>query len=206
LEDDGSASDRAERLASLRSIATRPEVWTGQLILIAAAPLGAFTFVGLGSYAGERHVGLWLATMALTAAATANGAARLAVGTASDRWGVGRALLLILAADLVAAAILWAAPGAAGLLFLAATCAGLAMGGAAGVVSRLAADAAPDAPNSAFGLLFAAYAVGVSIGPLLGSAAGSGQTAWLVVGGLALPGLVLLSLRSRLHHPQAVRR
>jgi MFS family permease len=163
-------------------------------------------FVGLASYAGEKDVGLWLATMALTAAATANGAARLAVGAAFDCWGVGRVLLLIVAADLLAAAILWAAPGVGGLLFLAAVSAGLALGGAAGVVSRLAADAAPDAPNSAFGLLFAAFAVGVSIGPLLGSAAGPAQTAWLVVGGLALPGLVLLSLRSRLHRSQAVGR
>jgi MFS family permease len=158
-------------------------------------------FVGLASYAGEKDVGLWLATMALTAAATANGAARLAVGAALDCWGVGRVLLLIVAADLLAAAILWAAPGVGGLLFLAAVSAGLALGGAAG-----AADAAPDAPNSAFGLLFAAFAVGVSIGPLLGSAAEPAQTAWLVVGGVALPGLVPLSLRSRPHRSQAVGR
>lgn len=195
------AEERHAGLASLSSVAARPAVWTGQLILITAAPLGTFVFVELGTYATGKHVGLWLATLALTAAAAANGGGRLAAGAASDRFGVNRVLLLILAADLAAAALLWAAPDSSGsILLLAAVGAGQALGGAAGVVSRLASDAAPDAPNTAFGLMFAAYAVGAFIGPLLGPAVGAGAVAWLVVGGLAVPGLALLAMRVRLGH------
>jgi MFS family permease len=66
---------------------------------------------------------------------------------------------------------------------------GFALGGAAGALARMGADAAPDAPHSAFGLLFAGFALGALIGPLAGAAIGTGSRPWLVLGLLALPGL-----------------
>ena len=61
----------------------------------------------------------------------------------------------------------------------------------------MAHDSAPDAPNSALGVLFAGYAAGAVLGPLLGAVVG-GSAAWLAVGAPALGGLVVLAGRRAL--------
>jgi len=81
---------------------------------------------------------------------------------------------------LAAALLLFLHPGAGGVV-LACLLAGIGFGAPAGVIGRLAEDAAPDAPNSALGLIFTGFAAGASSGSLLGAAVG-GAAAWLVVG------------------------
>jgi len=56
---------------------------------------------------------------------------------------------------------------------------GAGFGGAAGILSRLGARAAPEAPNSAFGMLFAGYAGGAFAGPLLSAGIGLSPWTWL---------------------------
>src|SRR5205823_5251641 len=128
-------------------------------------------------------------------AAVGNFAVRIAAGIAADRFGVDRVLLAILGADLLAAALLQA-PGGSAAVVVAAIAAGIGFGGPAGVLSRLAAGGAPDAPHSASGLLFAGFTAGAFSGPLLGAAAGGGSRSWLILGGLAAAGLVVLGVRA----------
>ena len=61
----------------------------------------------------------------------------------------------------------------------------------------MATDGAPDARSSAFGLLFASYASGAFLGPLVGAAAGGGPRSWLAVGLPAALGFALVVLRTR---------
>lgn len=105
-------------------------------------------------------------------------------------------MLTVLAIDLVAAAILFFHPGGAAVV-AGSLLAGIGFGAPAGVISRLAQDAAPDAPNSAFGLIFAGFAAGAGPGSLLGAAIG-GVAAWPFLGAIALAGLVVVAFRLRL--------
>jgi MFS family permease len=141
-------------------------------------------------------LGLGLATLAVGAAALGNVAARVAAGAASDRLGIEPVLAAILAVNLVAAGIFFGAPGVPIGFLAASLAAGAGFGGAAGIMSRAGARAAPDAPNSAFGIHFAGYCLGAFAGPLAGTAAG-GRLAWLVVGAPSLFGVGVLALRSR---------
>lgn len=59
------------------------------------------------------------------------------------------------------------------------------------MLSRAGASAAPDAPRSAFGLMFAGYAAGAASGPLIGGALGVGTATWLI---LSVPPLIALGL------------
>jgi hypothetical protein len=81
-------------------------------------------------------------------------------------------------------------------VLVAAVAAGIGFGGPAGVLSRLAAAGAPDAPHSASGLLFAGFTAGAFGGPLLGAAAGGGSRSWLLLGGVAAAGLLVLAIRA----------
>jgi len=80
-------------------------------------------------------------------------------------------------------------------LLLAALAAGIGFGGPAGLLSRLASASASDAPNTAFGLLFFGYALGVFAGPLIGVVAGGNTRSWFVLGSLAGIGLFVLIIR-----------
>jgi predicted MFS family arabinose efflux permease len=102
-------------------------------------------------------------------------------------------MLGALVLDLAAAALLFLHPGA-GSLVLGSLLAGIGFGAPAGVIGRLAEDAAPDAPNAALGLIFTGFAAGASAGSLLGAAVG-GSTAWLALGTSALAGLAVVSFR-----------
>jgi predicted MFS family arabinose efflux permease len=176
----------------------RPRLYTGILLELTATPLGAYAFVSAAGYARGLQLAAIVATAAITAVAVGNAIGRVGLGAASDRAGVDRVMLGALLVDLVAAVLLFLHPGVAGLVF-ACLLAGIGFGAPAGVIGRLAEDAAPDAPNSAFGLLFAGFAVGASSGSLLGAAIG-GSAAWLVVGAAALAGLAVVAIRLRLDH------
>lgn len=182
----------------LLRLALRPLILTGILAEICGTPLGAYTFVNIAGYAHRHGLGFGLAGAALTVTAVANAASRILSGIASDRLGVRAALLAILVCDLVAAGLLLAAATPVTLL-LAALAAGWALGGGAGVLGRMAAESAPEAPHSAFGLLFAGFAGGAFLGPLVGAAlTGTSDQGWLVVAAPVLAGLVLLGYRVRL--------
>lgn len=174
----------------------RPRVWTSCLLVLCGAVLGPYAVVALGGEAIARHLGPAVATLVVVIFAVGNATGRLVAGLASDRLGTSLVMLAVLLLDLFAAAlvILDARPGS---LPVAGLAAGLALGGANGGMGRMSAEAAPDAPHTAFGMIFAAFAAGALVGPVLGSLAG-GSRAWLVVGAPAAAGLVLLAARPRL--------
>lgn len=175
----------------------RPRVYTAILLEMAGTPLGAYAFVHAASYSHSLQLTALVATGAITAVAIGNALGRVGGGSLSDRHGVDRVMLVVLVIDLVAAAILFLHPGGTAVV-AGSVLAGLGFGAPAGVISRLAQDAAPDAPNTAFGLIFAGFAAGAGPGSLLGAAIG-GTAAWPVLGAIALVGLVVVAFRLRLH-------
>jgi len=180
------------------AVLIRPRLYTAILLELTATPLGAHAFVSSAGYARSLQLAAVVATAAITAVAVGNALGRVAGGAASDRIGVDRVMLGVLLLDLAAALLLFLHPGAGGVV-LACLLAGIGFGAPAGVIGRLAEDAAPDAPNSALGLIFTGFAAGASSGSLLGAAVG-GAAAWLVVGVAAVAGLVVVFIRLRLDH------
>jgi MFS transporter, OFA family, oxalate/formate antiporter len=189
------ANGEMDRKASPLQLLLRRPIWTGFLLEATAAPLGAYAFVVLANYARSLHFALWIATFSVSGAALGNAIGRLSSGAASDRFGINRVFLVIFAAVLLSALLLLNHANGF-VILLAALIAGLGFGGAAGVLSRLAATSAPDAPNSAFGLLFAGYAGSTFYGPLLGAAVGGPPVAWFVLSAVSLIGLLILALRA----------
>lgn len=179
----------------------RPLVWTAVLAELGAAPIGADAFVNLVSYARGLGIAAVLATAALTVVAAGNAAGRLAGGSAADRFGVERVMLVVLLCNVAAALLLWHVTPAT--LVAASLAAGVGFGGAAGILSRLGARAAPEAPSSAFGLIFVGYAAGAFAGPLVSAGLGLGSWTWLAMGILPLAGLAVLAYRSYAAPPAA---
>jgi MFS family permease len=181
---------------------SRPAIITACLVELCAGALGAFVFVNLATHVGELGFGAALGAAAVTAVGAGNTAGRLAAGAASDRFGLHPVLLSVLLLGLGGAVLLvWPHPL---LLLLAALAFGTGYGGAAGAVSRLAAQAAPEAPNSAFGLIFAGYSTGSSLGPLVGSLVPV-SLSWGVVAIFPAAGLAILAYRRRLPSPEVER-
>ena len=179
----------------------RPLVWTAFGAELATGVVGSAAFVNLVAYARGLDIALVLATAALTAMGAGNAAGRIAGGAAADRFGVDRVLLAVLLVNLAAALLLWRL--SAGSVVAAGLAAGLAFGGGAGILSRLGARAAPEAPNSAFGLIFVGYSAGAFAGPLLVAAAGLGSPTWLLLGLFPVAGAAVLAYRSRAASPSA---
>ncbi|TMD58775.1 MAG: OFA family MFS transporter [Chloroflexi bacterium] len=179
---------------SFLQLMRRKQVWTGFFLEITASPLGAYAFATIATYAHSLSLALWVATVAVIAVAVGNALGRIVAGAASDRFGVNRVFLVILALNLLAV-ILLLLPGNGVTLLLAALAAGIGFGGPAGLLSRLASASASDAPNTAFGLLFFGYALGVFAGPLIGVVAGGNTRSWFVLGSLAGIGLFVLIIR-----------
>jgi MFS family permease len=173
-----------------------PAVWSGVLLALCGATFGSFATVNLGAEAVGRHLGGGLAAAAIAVFAAGNAAGRLLAGLAADRLGVARVVLAVFLLDLGAAALLFSGSGAAGVL-LAAAAAGGGLGADAGALGRMGVDAAPDRPNSAFGLVFGGFTAGVFVGPLAGALVGV-PAGWLVMATPALAGLALLAARPRL--------
>lgn len=186
----------AHRHPSVAHLAGRPLLVTAFLLEVAGTPLGAYAFVNAAAYARDLRFAALLATATITAVAVGNAVGRIAAGAASDRAGVDRVFLVALLVDLLAAALLTLHPATA-VVVVGAMLAGAGFGAPAGAIGRLAENAAPDAPNSAFGLIFAGFAVGAGGGSLLGAAVG-GSSAYLVLGLPALAGLGVLLVRRRL--------
>jgi MFS family permease len=180
--------------SGLAGIFLRRGVWTAYAIEACLTPLGTFAFVSLLLYAHVHGLAPVLGTAALVTLALGNTAGRVLGGVVSDRTGVNAVFAAILGFSLVAAGLMAWAPAQATLL-PAAVLAGLGLGGGAGVMSRAAALAAPDAPGSAFGLIFAGFASGAFLGPLAGAVLGLDSEAWLIMGLLPLAGFGLLILR-----------
>jgi MFS family permease len=173
----------------------RSRLKTAILLEVAGTPLGGYVFVHASSYARGLGFAVAVATAAVTAVAAGNALGRIGGGALSDRFGVDVVWTGALLVDLLAAGVLFLHPGPEALV-AGTLLAGIAFGVPAGVISRLAEDAAPDAPNSAFGLIFAGFAAGVGPGSLLGAAMG-GSWAWVVMGGLAAGGLLVVAWRLR---------
>ncbi len=173
----------------------RPLVLTGFLLEFCAGSIGADAFVNLATFARSLGVPGAVAALTVTVIAAGNAAGRLSGGLAADRVGAELVMLAVLGCDLVAAVLLAEAAGV--FVLPAAMAAGLGFGGAAGLVSRLAARASPHAPNSAFGLVFVGYSAASFAGPLLGSALHASRLSWLALGAFPLAGVVLLAFRSR---------
>jgi len=171
----------------------RPRLGTTVLLVVSVAPLGTYATSQVGIYA--QHLGLTavIATAAVVVVALGNTLGRLIGGMASDYFGVNRVLLVIVLMDVLAGVTLWRA-SIAPVLLVASSVVGLACGGLIGVVPPLAKDAAPRTFNTASSLLFAGFALGGFLGPLIGSGLGGGATAWLVLGVLTLIGLVIIVL------------
>ncbi len=173
----------------------RPLVWTAFLAELATGVVGSAAFVNLVGYARGLGIALVLATAALTAMGVGNAAGRILGGSAADRLGVDRVLLGVLLINLAAALLLWRVTS--GSVLVAGLAGGLAFGGGAGILSRLGSRAAPEAPNSAFGLIFVGYSSGAFAGPLLMAAAGPSPTAWLLMGLFPVAGALVLAYRAR---------
>jgi MFS transporter, OFA family, oxalate/formate antiporter len=186
----------SRRLPSPLELVRRPRVYTAILLELTATPLGAYAFVSAAGYARGLQLAAILATAAITAVAIGNALGRVAAGAGSDRAGVDRVMVGVLLLDLAAAAVLYLHPSGPAIV-VGGLLAGIGFGAPAGVIGRLADDAAPDAPNSAFGLIFAGFAAGASSGSLLGALVG-GSGAWAVLGLPALAGLAVIFLRLRL--------
>jgi len=156
-------------------------IWRGFLVALCASPFGAYAALNLGTVLGAASVALFGAGNAL---------GRLAAGIAADRVGVTRVMLSVLLVELFAALALFSRIGpTVGLV--AALAAGLALGGTAGSLARAGADAAPERPNAAFGLVFTGFTGGSLLGPLAGAMIEL-PDAWLIMATPAVVGLALL--------------
>lgn len=167
-------------------------------IELLGTPVGAYAMAHLALLAKQAGDSGLVVAFTIPAAAIGNTAGRLLSGAASDRFGANGPLLVVLAAAVLAAGGLAVLPVSAAVLPLGLL-AGIGFGGPAGLASRLARDAAPEAPNAAFGLVFSSFAVGAFLGPILGPPVGGGSRAWLVLGALAAVALVLAVLRLGRH-------
>lgn len=181
----------------------RPLIVTGVAIEALLTPLGAYAFVNTGVFARDHAVPAIAITVGLIAVAVGNAAGRLGGGVLADRAGTGRVLAGYVAVELAAglAVVAGAQAGLSAVLVLGALGCGIALGGGAGAMSRMAAESAPDAPNAGFGLLFAGFALGALIGPLLGAEIGNafgGAVPWIALSlGPGLLALAVLALRAR---------
>ena len=185
-----------EAAPALGDLLRRPALWTACALVFCGATLGPYAAVALAGEVLAHHQGPALATSAVVLFAAANAVSRFTAGLGSDLFGVDRVVLAVLLLEL-AAALLLASGVTPFTIIAAALAAGFSLGGSNGAMTRMAVEAAPEAPNSALGVIFAAFALGAVLGPLAGALTG-GPRAWLTVGAPALAGLIVLAGRRRL--------
>ena len=176
------------------SLLKQHRIATAVLLEIVIVPLGSYALSQVGIYAQDLGLVAWVGTVAVLAASLGNLLARFLVGMASDYLSVNRMLLVLVILDAMAGILLWSTSTAA-VLVIAAGVVGFSCGGLVGTVPRMAMDALPDAFNSILGLLYAAFALGGFIGPLLGSTLGNGSLAWLVLSLISSTGIIIITLR-----------
>jgi MFS transporter, OFA family, oxalate/formate antiporter len=185
-----------EAAPALAELLRRPALWTACALVFCGATLGPYAAVALAGEVLAHHQGPALATSAVVLFAAANAVSRFTAGLGSDLFGVDRVVLAVLLLEL-AAALLLASGVTPFTIIAAALAAGFSLGGSNGAMTRMAVEAAPEAQNSALGVIFAAFALGAVLGPLAGALTG-GPRAWLTVGAPALAGLIVLAGRRRL--------
>lgn len=190
-------------------LARRPPLRRAAVVVLATTPPGTYAFVAAASDARVHGLASWLIALAVLLVSFGNVVGRLVSGVLADRYGSRPVLVAITAGNLLAVGILATLPIPL-LVPVGTALAGLVLGGAVGSTSRVAAESAPDAPHTAFGMLFAAYCVGAATGPLLGTAVG-GAAAWYAVGApallavavVALPPAILGGRSARVRQPEA---
>ena len=164
-----------------------PAVGRGAALALCGATFGTFSIVNLPGEAGPG-----VAALAAAALAAGNAAGRVVGGLSADRLGARRVVTAVFVLELAAAAVLFHGAGPA-VALLVAFGAGMALGADVGILSRVGADAAPDRPNAAFGLVFLGFTTGAFAGPLLGALIGM-PAAWLAAAAPAAIGLGLLAV------------
>lgn len=171
----------------------KPRLASTLLLVISVAPLGTYATSQVGIYAQDLGLAAAVITAAVVLVAVGNTLGRLIGGMASDSFGINPVLLVIVILDVLAGVALWRTSNAP-VLLVASGVVGLACGGLIGTVPPLAKETAPGAFNTASGLLFAGFALGGFIGPLVGAGLGGGAIAWLALGGLTTVGLLIVAL------------
>lgn len=170
--------------------------WALGLVLI-AAPFGSAAFATIGHLSRELGFGPAFALFAVAAMAIGNGLGRLAFGAVADLWGGRFSRNAVLAVNALAAAILLAALQGLGetAFVLYPLLMGLAFGGMAGKLPALAAQVVKDGhAETAFGLLFGAFALASFLGPFASAAFGMRN---------ALQGLAICAIAAGLSAPVA---
>lgn len=171
----------------------RPLRWALALVLL-AAPLGSASFATIGHLAHELGFGPSFALIAVAGMAIGNGLGRLGFGALADLYGAHVSRSAVLAVNALAALIVAGALyGRINMPFVSyPLLIGLSFGGMAGKLPGLAAHVVEDGhAETAFGLLFGAFAFASFLGPLtsavfgmqlaLGAFAISAVVAWLLL-------------------------
>ncbi len=181
------------RIGLWTMLSHRPLRWALILILL-AAPLGSASFATIGHLAHELGFGSSFTLAAVAGMAAGNGLGRLGFGALADLYGARFSRSVVMAVNALAAAIIVSAlygrfymPFVAYPLLI-----GLSFGGMAGKLPALAAHVVEDGhAETAFGLLFGAFAFASFLGPLASSIFGmrdaldvfaiTSAAAWLMV-------------------------
>lgn len=179
------------------SLLSRPLVWSSFLVELLATPVGSYSFAHVGRLAVADGLSIGVGSAAVAAFVAGNGIGRLIGGAASDRFG-NRPVMAAMLVCSIGAAVLVAFAATPPELLAGALLAGIGFGVPAGIMPRVAAEAARDAPGTAFGLIFIGYTVGAFSGPLLGELLPAGGSGFLAIALVPVAGLWALALRSRL--------
>ena len=197
--DDGQGGqEQGARQAARMPMATllrhRPLRWAITIVLV-ATPLGSASFATIGHLAHHLGFGPAFAVLAVSLMALGNGLGRLGFGMLADWRSPRFSRNAVLGLNALAAALLLSALQGLGVWAFVAypLLIGLAFGGLAGKLPALAAHVVEDGhAESAFGLLFGAFAFASFLGPLVSAAVGM-QTALQVLGLCAMTaGLTVL--------------
>jgi len=159
---------RAARVGLRTMLGPRSMRWALALVLI-AAPLGSASFATVGHLTQKLGFGSEFTLVAVAAMAIGNGLGRLGFGAVADAKGGRFSRNAVLALNALAALILLAAlHGLDERTFvLYPLLMGLAFGGMAGKLPALAAHIVQDGhAETAFGMLFGAFALASFLGPL----------------------------------------
>ncbi len=185
----GRQTARVPMAAMLRH---RPLRWAIAIVLI-AAPLGSASFATIGHLARELGFSPQFGVLAVSLMALGNGLGRLGFGMLADWRSPRFSRSAVLAVNALAAALLLSTLHGFGVWAFATypLLIGLAFGGMAGKLPALAAHVVEDGhAETAFGLLFGAFAFASFFGPLVSAAVGMREA----LQGLAVCALAAIGL------------
>jgi MFS family permease len=185
----GRQTARVPMTAMLRH---RPLRWAIAIVLV-AAPLGSASFATIGHLARELGFSPKFGVLAVSLMALGNGLGRLGFGMLADWRSPRFSRNVVLGLNALAAALLLSALQGIGMWAFSAypLLIGLAFGGMAGKLPALAAHVVEDGhAESAFGLLFGAFAFASFFGPLVSAVVGMREA----LQGLAVCAVVAIGL------------